>query len=96
MRTSRLPSTLLGDASRSLRTLIDGLCRVTDRVPHTLVVDARYIERVTMCARFDLEVASWLLSSRLNLDRLCHLMLAYVAGRPHAKREGLAVRRILR
>jgi hypothetical protein len=37
-----------------------------------------------------------LLPSRLDLDRLCRLMLVYVAGRPQAEREGLAVRRIVR
>jgi hypothetical protein len=69
---------------------------VTERVPCTLVVDARYVERFAAGARVDLEVASWLLSSRLDLDRLCCLMLVYVAGRPQAEREGLAVRRVLR
>jgi hypothetical protein len=68
----------------------------TERVPCTLVVDAWYIERVTMCARFHLEVASWLLSTKLDLDRLCLLMVVYVAVRPQAKREGPAVRRVLR
>jgi hypothetical protein len=67
-----------------------------ERVSCTLVVDAQYVERATACARFDLEVASWLLPSRLDLDRLCRLMLVYVAGRPQAEQEGLAVRRVLR
>jgi hypothetical protein len=67
-----------------------------ERVPRTLVVDARYVERVAAGARVDLEVASWLLSSRLDLDRLRRLMLVYVAGRPQAEREGLVVRRVLR
>jgi hypothetical protein len=66
------------------------------RMLRTLVVDARYVERVTTCARFDLEVSSWLLPSRLDLDQLCRLMLVYVAGRPQAEWEGLAVRRVLR
>jgi hypothetical protein len=40
-----------------------------------------------MCAKFDLEVASWLLSSRLDLDSLCRLMLVYIAEgrRPNGK-----------
>jgi hypothetical protein len=39
-----------------------------ERVPRTLVVDARYVERVVVSARVDLDVASLLLSSRLDLD----------------------------
>jgi hypothetical protein len=67
-----------------------------ERVSCTLVVDSRYVERVTICARFDLEVANWLSPSRLDLDRLCRLMLVYVAGRPQAERDGLAVSHVLR
>jgi hypothetical protein len=59
------------------------------------MVDARYVERVAVGARFDLEVVSWLLSPRLDLDRLYRLVLVYIAGRPQAEREGLAVRRVL-
>jgi hypothetical protein len=62
----------------------------------TLVVDTRYIERVTTYTRFNLEVSSWFLSSRLDLDRLFYLMLVFVAGGPQAKREGPVMRCILR
>jgi hypothetical protein len=68
----------------------------TECVSCTLVVDARFVKRVTTYARFDLEVASWFLSSRLDLDQLCRLMLVYVAGGLQAKREGPAMRRALR
>jgi hypothetical protein len=58
----------------------------------TLMVDARYVERVVKGARFDLEVARWLLSPRLDLDRLRHLSSVHIAGRPQTEWEGLAVR----
>jgi hypothetical protein len=46
--------------------------------------------------RFDLEVARWLLSLRLDLDRLRRLASVDIAGRLQTEWEGLAVRRILR
>jgi hypothetical protein len=60
-----------------------------ERVSCTLVVDSRYVERVTTCARFDLEVVRWFLLPKLVLDRLCHLSCVHVAGRSHAEWEGL-------
>jgi hypothetical protein len=77
--------------ARDVALLIDLLPQpaAAECVPCTLVVDERYVEMVTMCARFELEVASWFLSSRLDLDRLCRLMLVYVAGGPQAKQKVL-------
>jgi hypothetical protein len=53
----------------------------------TLMVDARYVKMVAVGARFDLEVASWLLSPRLDLDRLRLLMFDTSLGgrRPNVK-----------
>jgi hypothetical protein len=53
----------------------------TERVLCTLVVDARYVERVTVCAGFDLEVIACFLSPRLDLDRLGRLSCVNVADR---------------
>jgi hypothetical protein len=85
-------------STRNVALLIDLLPQpaATECVPCALVVDARYIETITTCARFDLEVASWFLSSRLDLELLCRLSLVYVAGGPPAERKGPAMRRILR
>jgi hypothetical protein len=63
----------------------------TERVPYTLVVNARYVERVATCAGFDLEVARWFLPPRLDLDRLCRLSCVHVAGRSQAEWEGPAM-----
>jgi hypothetical protein len=67
----------------------------TESVPCTLVVDARYVERVTTCARFDLEVVRCFLSPRLDLDRPGRLSCVIVAGRSQVEWDGPAVRRVL-
>jgi hypothetical protein len=56
--------------ARDVALLIDLLPQstATERVPCSLVVNTRYVEGVVTCARFDLEVARWFLSPRLDLD----------------------------
>jgi hypothetical protein len=60
------------------------------------MVGARYIEWVAAGARFDIQVAKWLPSPRLDLDGLGRLTSVCIAGWPQTKREGLAARHILR
>jgi hypothetical protein len=74
-------------SARDVTLLIDLLPQLTatERVPCTLVVNARYVERVATCTRFDHEVARWFLSRGLDLDRLCHLSCIHVAGRSQAE-----------
>jgi hypothetical protein len=60
-----------------------------------LVIDALYVERVTVCARFDLEVAKWLLSPRLDLNQLHRLSCVHIAERLQTEWEGPVVRHVL-
>jgi hypothetical protein len=60
------------------------------------MVGARYVEWVAVGARFDLYVARWRLTPRLDLDGLVRQTSVCVAGWPQTVREGLAARRVLR
>jgi hypothetical protein len=76
-------------STRDVALLIDLLPQLTatERVPCTLVVNTRYVERVATCVRFDLEVARWFLLPRLDLDRLaaCRAYTSLKDRRPNGK-----------
>jgi hypothetical protein len=59
----------------------------TKGVPRTLVVAARYVERIVAGARFMLQVARRL-PPRLDLGRLNHLVNIDVGGRSQTEEEG--------
>jgi hypothetical protein len=71
-------------SARSIALLVNLLSwpAATESVPCALMIDARYMEWVTAGARFDLQVAIWLLSPIVDLDGLGLLTSVCVAGWP--------------